>query len=107
MINLTLVILLALTFKFIAYRSAYSAGECDRCPLQDLCAEASLNAEPSFCDDPRYKKYFDEHRETELLEILQKAADAEKNITTAETSINQKYYEVTIENGLTVRADTK
>lgn len=106
MVNFTLIILLALTVNFFAYRTAYSAGECDRCPLQELCAEANLNAEPSFCDDPRYKKYFDEHKENELLAILQKAANVEKNITTAETSLNQNYYEVTIENGLTILTPT-
>ncbi len=97
--NLTLAVLLTLAVIFTAVRSAFSAGECDSCPLRDLCIEAVLDAELSFCDDPRYKKYFEERKEAELMDILMKTA-AEGSKATTEISLNKAGYEVTIENSL-------
>ena len=98
-LNLTLAVFFALAVNFMADRAVYSAGECDNCPLRDLCMEAVLDAELSFCDDPRYKKYFEERKEAELLAILQKAA-AERSKGTSEISLNRDGYEVTVENRL-------
>lgn len=99
-VNLTLAVFLAFAVNFMAGGNVYSAGECDNCPLRDLCIEAVLDAELSFCDDPRYKKYFEERKEAELLTILQKAAAAERSKGTAEISLNPGGYEVTVENRL-------
>lgn len=103
-VNLTFAVFFALAVNFMAGGNVYSAGECDNCPLRDLCMEAVLDAELSFCDDPRYKKYFEERKEAELLSILQKAEAAERSKGTAEISLNKVDYEVSIENRIVTPA---
>ena len=92
-------VLMIYIIGFITNTAVFSSNSCDSCPMSELCDEASSKGENNICEDPRYKKYFEENKLNELKRIFKNEKKAVTN-ESSEITININNYEVTIENKL-------